>query len=126
LPRDPRDARLVKHRAKRTHLLVGRKHRRAHQPPQIGVRVDQFTERFQVGLHLRDGVVLQRKLKQRRRITTRHAGNDSVFACHALPCFLTLSASRSSARRRRKPLELKGLFPRLPEVSVGPRNSPVC
>ena len=48
-----------------------------------GLDADQRVERLEIGLHLVDGFALERELEQRGGVTPRHAGNDSVFACHA-------------------------------------------
>ena len=61
----------------------------AHEARQIRARRDQRVERLEIGLHLVDGLALERQLEQRGGVTPRHAGYDFAFACHAPePSFL--------------------------------------
>ncbi len=81
LRRQAADAGALEHRGERMQLLVGGKHRTAHQPREIGAFGDERVETLQIRLHGVDGVGLTRQFEQRGRVTAGHAGHKGFFAC---------------------------------------------
>ena len=109
------DAGPLEHRGERLQLLVGGKHRAAHQPRQIGAFGDQRIEPFEIGLDGVDRVRLAREIEQRGRVAARHAGNDGFFACHFACSFgVLLELFRKTAQPARtvgaSPWDLSGTW----------------
>ena len=102
----------LEHRRQRLQLLVGGKHRAAHQPQQIGAFRDQRIEAIEIRLDGVDRVRLAGEIEQRGRVAARHAGYDGVFGCQIVllvACLELLRKGAAGAGSRRKPLGIEPL-----------------
>ena len=113
--RQPADAGAVEHGGQRLQLLVGGKHRAAHQTVEIGAFGDERIEALEIGLHRVDRVGLAGEIEQAGRVAASHAGDDGFCCGQSFALFLRALGSFEflpKARQRsladpRKPLGFK-------------------
>ncbi len=79
---DAAGARLVQDRVEGADLVFGRVDGAAHETQEILALDEHLADFVHVRRNLIDGAFLGRQIKQRRGVTTGHAGYESVFSVH--------------------------------------------
>ena len=106
--RKPADPGALEHRGERLQLLVGGKHRAAHQPVEIGAFRDQRIEALEIRLDCVDRLLLAGEVEQRGRVAAGHAGYVGCFGGQIVCSRRAFSRSRN---RRGQSAQASGIEP---------------